>query len=181
LIATLFFHGAFSVDDVFRTREALVAYSVGLTGLILVKVLAPGFYARQNVRTPVRIALISLFATQVMNLLFIGWIGHAGLALSIGLAACLNAGLLYRGLRRHNIYTPQPGWLGFVLKLIGAMTVMALALWFPLGQESGWLQGGTLDRIIHLSWLVALGMAAYFATLWILGFRLRDFKRRAAT
>ncbi|UCV04500.1 murein biosynthesis integral membrane protein MurJ [Dechloromonas denitrificans] len=181
LIATLFFHGAFSVDDVFRTREALVAYAVGLTGLILVKVLAPGFYARQNVRTPVRIALISLFATQVMNLLFIGWIGHAGLALSIGLAACLNAGLLYRGLRRHNIYTPQPGWLGFVLKLIGAMTVMALALWFAMGQESGWLQGGTLDRIIHLSWLVVLGMAAYFATLWILGFRLRDFKRRAAT
>ncbi|WP_428826930.1 murein biosynthesis integral membrane protein MurJ [Azonexus sp. IMCC34842] len=181
LIATLFFHGAFSVDDVFRTREALVAYSVGLTGLILVKVLAPGFYARQNVRTPVRIALISLFATQVMNLLFIGWIGHAGLALSIGLAACLNAGLLYRGLRRHDIYTPQPGWLGFVLKLIGAMIVMALALWFAMGQESGWLQGGTLDRIIHLSWLVALGIAAYFATLWILGFRLRDFKRRAAT
>lgn len=181
LIATLFFHGAFSADDVFRTREALVAYSVGLTGLILVKVLAPGFYARQNVRTPVRIALISLFATQVMNLLFIGWIGHAGLALSIGLAACLNAALLYRGLRRHDIYTPQPGWLGFVLKLIGAMTVMALALWFAMGKENGWLQGGTLDRIIHLSWLVALGMAAYFATLWILGFRLRDFKRRAAT
>jgi putative peptidoglycan lipid II flippase len=181
LIATLFFHGAFSADDVFRTREALVAYSIGLTGLILVKVLAPGFYARQNVRTPVRIALISLFATQVMNLLFIGWIGHAGLALSIGLAACLNAALLYRGLRRHDIYTPQPGWIGFVLKLIGAMTVMALALWFAMGKESGWLQGGTLDRIIHLSWLVALGMAAYFATLWILGFRLRDFKRRAAT
>jgi len=181
LIATLFFHGAFSVDDVFRTREALVAYSVGLTGLILVKVLAPGFYARQNVRTPVRIALISLFATQVMNLLFIGWIGHAGLALSIGLAACLNAGLLYRGLRRDDIYTPQPGWLGFVFKLVGAITVMALALWFAMGKESAWLQGGTLDRIIHLSWLVALGMAAYFATLWILGFRLRDFKRRAAT
>lgn len=180
LIATLFFHGAFSVDDVFRTREALVAYSIGLTGLILVKVLAPGFYARQNVRTPVRIALISLFATQVMNLAFVGWLQHAGLALSIGLAACLNAILLYRGLRRQNIYTPQPGWPGFVLKLVLAMAVMGLALRFSMGQESQWLQHGTLDRIIHLSWLVALGMTTYFATLWALGFRLRDFKRKAA-
>ena len=180
LIATLFFHGAFSMDDVFRTREALVAYSIGLTGLILVKVLAPGFYARQNVRTPVRIALISLFATQVMNLAFVGWLQHAGLALSIGLAACLNAILLYRGLRRQNIYTPQPGWPAFVLKLILAMAVMGLALRFSMGPESQWLQHGTLERIIHLSWLVALGMTTYFATLWALGFRLRDFKRKAA-
>ena len=180
LIATLFFHGAFSVDDVFRTREALVAYSIGLTGLILVKVLAPGFYARQNVRTPVRIALISLCATQVMNLAFVGWLQHAGLALSIGLAACLNAILLYRGLRRQNIYTPQPGWPAFVLKLVLAMAVMGLALRFSMGQESQWLQHGTLERIIHLSWLVALGMTTYFATLWVLGFRLRDFKRKAA-
>lgn len=182
LIATLFFHGAFSADDVFRTREALLAYTVGLTGLILVKVLAPGFYARQNVRTPVRIALISLLATQAMNLAFVLWLdlGHAGLALSIGLAACLNAGMLYLGLRRHNIFTPQPGWGPFVLKLALAMVVMALALWFGMGKETAWLQVGMLDRTIHLSWLVALGMAAYFATLWILGFRLRDFKRRAA-
>ena len=180
LIATLFFHGAFSVDDVFRTREALVAYSIGLTGLILVKVLAPGFYARQNVRTPVRIALISLFATQVMNLAFVGWLQHAGLALSIGLAACLNAILLYRGLRQQNIYTPQAGWPAFVLKLALAMAVMGLTLSFSMGQESQWLQHGTLNRIIHLSWLVALGMTTYFATLWALGFRLRDFKRKAA-
>ena len=180
LIATLFFHGAFSADDVLRTREALVAYTVGLTGLILVKVLAPGFYARQNVRTPVRIALISLAATQIMNLAFIGWIGHAGLALSIGLAACLNAGMLYRGLRRLDIYHPQPGWAGFLLKLAAAMLVMATALWFAMGSEAGWLEATFLARIIHLAWLVPLGCATYFATLWVLGFRLRDFKRRTA-
>ncbi|KAB2928569.1 MAG: murein biosynthesis integral membrane protein MurJ [Dechloromonas sp.] len=182
LIATLFHHGAFSADDVLRTREALVAYAVGLTGLILVKVLAPGFYARQNVRTPVKIALISLFATQVMNLLFVFGLDldHAGLALSIGLAACLNAALLYRGLRRHDIYTPQPGWLAFALKLCLAMMVMASFLYFGMGAENAWLQMGTLGRTIHLSWLVPLGATAYFATLWALGFRLRDFKRRAA-
>jgi putative peptidoglycan lipid II flippase len=182
LIATLFFHGAFSADDVFRTREALVAYSVGLTGLILVKVLAPGFYARQNVRTPVRIALISLAATQVMNLVFLkGFdLGHAGLALSIGLAACLNAAMLYHGLRQQGIFQPQAGWLIFTLKLCVAMAAMGAVLAFGIGHESQWLQGGTLGRTIHLSWLVPLGAGTYFATLWILGFRLRDFRQRAA-
>ena len=182
LIATLFYHGAFSADDVFRTREALVAYTVGLTGLILVKVLAPGFYARQNVRTPVRIALISLTATQVMNYIFLKWmnLGHAGLALSIGLAACLNAAMLYRGLRQQGIFQPQPGWLSFTLKLCVAMAVMGGTLAYGLGNESAWLQGGTLGRTIHLSWLVPLGAAVYFATLWLLGFRLRDFRQRAA-
>jgi putative peptidoglycan lipid II flippase len=180
LIATLFFHGAFAAEDVFRTREALVAYTVGLTGLILVKVLAPGFYARQNVKTPVRIALISLAATQLMNLSFIGWIGHAGLALSIGLAACLNAGMLYRGLRRLDIYHPQPGWTGFILKLLLALLVMAGVLWFGMGSEAGWLQASFTQRIIHLAWLVPLGATAYFATLWTFGFRLGDFKRRTA-
>lgn len=180
LIATLFFHGAFSAEDVFRTREALVAYTVGLTGLILVKVLAPGFYAQQNVKTPVRIALISLAATQVMNLAFIGWIGHAGLALSIGLAACLNAGMLYRGLRRLDIYQPLPGWTGFLLKLLAALAVMASVLWFAMGTEAGWLEASFMARGIRLAWLVPLGCGAYFATLWSLGFRLRDFKRRTA-
>jgi putative peptidoglycan lipid II flippase len=109
LIATLFHHGAFTAHDVLQTRDALIAYSIGLLGLILVKVLAPGFYARQNIRTPVKIAVISLLATQVMNVIF-AWgldMQHAGLALSIGLAACLNALLLYRGLRHSTIYTPQ--------------------------------------------------------------------------
>ena len=180
LIATLFFHGAFTSADVFHTREALVAYTVGLTGLILVKVLAPGFYARQNVRTPVRIALISLAATQLMNLAFIGWIGHAGLALSIGLAACLNAAMLYRGLRQQEIYQPQAGWAAFSSKLLLALVAMASALWFGMGQETAWLQAGFIARIIHLAWLVPLGASVYFATLWLLGFRLRDFKRQAA-
>ncbi|MDR2188608.1 MAG: murein biosynthesis integral membrane protein MurJ [Azonexus sp.] len=182
LIATLFYHGAFSAADVLATRQALVAYAVGLTGLILVKVLAPGFYARQNVRTPVRIALVALFATQLMNAVFIFGcqLGHAGLALSISLAACLNAALLYRGLRRHGIYAPLPGWPSFLLKLAAAVAVMAVALWFGMGEESAWLQKNALDRTIHLSWLAPLGATAYFATLWLLGFRLRDFRRRAA-
>ncbi|MED5681936.1 lipid II flippase MurJ, partial [Enterobacter hormaechei] len=107
---------------------ALVAYSVGLMGLIVVKVLAPGFYSRQDIKTPVKIAIITLIMTQVMNLAFIGPLKHAGLSLSIGLAACLNAALLYWQLRKQKIFTPQPGWLAFLLRLIIAVLVMAAAL-----------------------------------------------------
>lgn len=110
LLATLFQYGAFSANDVLQTRSALVAYSVGLSGLILVKVLAPGFYARQDIRTPVKIALLTLAATQAMNLAFVWNLRHAGLALAIGLASCLNAALLYRGLRSRGAYQPRPGW-----------------------------------------------------------------------
>jgi len=180
LIATLFHHGAFTTVDVFKTRDALVAYSLGLLGLILVKVLAPGFYARQNVRTPVKIGLVTLLVTQVLNLALIGWMKHAGLALSIGLAACLNAMMLYRGLRRHGIYTPQPGWLAFSLKLLVALTVMGGTLWFTSGSYDQWLHWNLSARLLRLSLVVAAGAGVYFATLWIIGFRLRDFRRRAA-
>lgn len=180
LITTLFHHGAFTANDVFRTRDALVAYSVGLLGLILVKVLAPGFYARQNIRTPVRIALLTLFVTQVLNLLLIGWLQHAGLALAIGLAASLNATLLYRGLRQRGIYTPQPGWPLFYGRLAFALLSMGTALWFVIGPMVDWLNWHLGERLLRLSVAVGFGASVYFATLWIAGFRLRDFKRSAA-
>ena len=180
LIATLFHHGAFSANDVYMTRDALVAYSVGLLGLILVKVLAPGFYARQNVRTPVKIAVVTLIATQLLNLVLTRWIAHAGLALSIGLAACLNAGLLFRGLRRHGIYTPQPGWPVFYAKLAIAMLALGLTLWFSMGREADWMHWSMVVRLTRLSVVVVLGAAAYFSALWLVGFRLADFKRRAS-
>ncbi|HFD1311613.1 TPA: murein biosynthesis integral membrane protein MurJ, partial [Pseudomonas aeruginosa] len=109
LTVSLFQYGKFTTVDAAMTQRALVAYSVGLLGIILVKVLAPGFYAQQNIRTPVKIALFTLVSTQLMNLAFIGPLQHAGLALSIGLAACLNAGLLYWQLRKQRLYLPQPG------------------------------------------------------------------------
>ena len=181
LIATLFHHGAFTANDVFMTRNALVAYSIGLLGMILVKVLAPGFYARQNVRTPVKIGIFTLCITQALNLALIGWLKHAGLALAIGLAACINAVLLYRGLRRHGIYTPQPGWLKFCARLTLALAAMGAVLWYFGGDEAAWLGWSLAERLLRLSLLVAAGAASYFATLAISGFRLRDFKRNAAT
>lgn len=180
LVATLFYHGEFSANDVWMTRDALVAYSVGLLGLILVKVLAPGFYARQNIKTPVKIAVITLAATQLMNLAFVIPLQHAGLALAIGLGACLNAGLLYYKLRSQKIYQPQPGWAIFFVKLLLALAVMGVALWFAAGSDVSWLTSSALERAIRLMWVVLLGAASYFATLWILGFRLKDFAKRGA-
>lgn len=178
LISTLFFHGAFTGDDVLHTRTALIAYSVGLTGMIAVKILAPGFYARQDVRTPVKFALITLAATQIMNVLFIVPLQHTGLALSIGLASLLNAGLLYRALRRHGVYTPHPGWTGFIARLVIALAVLGIVLWWGMGNTQTWLDYNAFERIGHLSALVVGGMAAYFATLFALGFRINDFRKR---
>ena len=180
LITTLFHYGEFSAHDVLMTRNALIAYSAGLLGLILVKVLAPGFYARQNIKTPVKIAFIALVATQAMNLAFIWPLQHAGLALAIGLGACLNAGLLYYKLRQHDIYLPQPGWGAFALKIAAALAVMGICLWFAAGDAEAWLTMSPSIKALRLAGIVALGGVAYFSALWLLGFRPRDFVRRSA-
>src|SRR2546421_775713 len=142
LIAALFHYGRFTPEDAWMTRQALAAYSIGLVGMILVKILAPGFYARQNIKTPVKIGILTLAATQLMNLAFIWPLRHAGLALAIGLGACLNAALLYRRLRADGVYTPQPGWALFALKVGAAVAIMALALFFVMGPASWWLAAG---------------------------------------
>jgi len=180
LLATLFQYGAFAAVDVLRTREALVAYSIGLTGLILVKVLAPGFYARQDIRTPVKIALVTLALTQMMNFAFVGWLKHAGLALSIGLASCFNAAMLWRGLRNRGVYLPQAGWGKFMLKLLAALIVLGSVLWFASAGDAKWLTMSGNQRLLQLTAVVLAGLVSYFATLWLLGFRLRDFRRIAA-
>ena len=180
LVATLFHYGAFTDADAGRTCDALVAYSLGLVGMILVKILAPGFYARQNVVTPVKIGVATLAATQLMNLAFIGPFKHAGLALAIGLGACLNAALLYRALRAGGIYQPQPGWGAFALKVAIAVAAMAAALWAAKGAGDQWLHAGWHWKVGVLAGLVALGAAVYGATLLALGFRLRHFAMRGA-
>jgi len=178
LTTTLFHYGAFSGADVLATRAAVVAYSVGLVGLILVKVLAPGFYAQQDIKTPVRIALVTLFATQVMNLVLIWPLKHVGLALAIGLGACLNASLLYRTLRRRGIYTPQPGWPIFLFKVIVAVYAMAAVLWIGSGASSEWLISGAGLRATRLAGIIVAGAATYTGVLWLFGFRPVQFAKR---
>lgn len=182
LVATLFQYGKFGTNDALMTQQALVAYSAGLLGLILVKVLAPGFYARQNIKTPVKIALFTLTATQAMNVIFLFALdlAHVGLALAIGLGACVNAMLLYYQLRKHGIFSPQPGWGIFTLKLLVGVLAMTGALWGTMQYLPGWDQGNMLERCLRLSLLVLSGIASYFGALAILGFRPKDFSRRAA-
>jgi len=180
LVSTLFFRGAFQAHDVLMVRNALMAYSLGLTGLIAVKILAPGFYARQNIKTPVKIAILVLAVTQVMNVLFMIPFQHAGLALATGLGACLNAGLLYHGLRSRNLFQPRPGWGRFFMQLLLALLVMGAVLYFFQGEEGRWLKG---DSWQHLLWLTPLLLGAgfsYLATLWLTGVRLSDFSKRGA-
>jgi len=180
LIATLFQYGRFGAEDAAMTRQALVAYSAGLLGLILVKILAPGFYARQDVKTPVKIGLWTLLATQAMNFAFVGSLKHAGLALAIGLGACLNAGLLYWLLRKRNIYEPQAGWRAFLLKVLAAVAFMAVVLFTTMGEASWWLVAPWYQRVAATAGLVVLGTAAYAGCLLAFGLRLRDFSRRGA-
>ncbi len=180
LVTMLFQYGRFGVEDTWMTRQALVAYSVGLVGMILVKILAPGFYARQNVTTPVKIGIVTLVATQLMNLAFVVPLRHAGLALAIGLGACLNALLLYWMLRRRQIYAPQPGWPVFVLKVAAAVAFMAIVLFSTMGEDAWWLRSGWQHKVPAVLGLVALGAAAYGACLLMLGMRPRDFSRRSA-
>lgn len=178
LTATLFHHGQFGAHDVRMSSQALTAYSVGLAGLILVKVLAPGFYARQNIKTPVKIGMLTLFATQLMNLAFFFPLRHAGLALAIGLGACLNAGLLFHKLRVHGIFQPQPGWRRFTLQMAAGLVAMAGVLWFGVGAREHWLVERGWERVARLLLVVLAGAAAYFATLLAVGVRPRQFVKR---
>jgi putative peptidoglycan lipid II flippase len=180
LISTLFQNGKFSAAATYASAEPLIAYSVGLLGIILVKTLAPAFYAQQNIRTPVRIAIGVMIATQLMNQIFVPYIAVAGLALSISLGACLNAGFLYAGLRKRGVYTPKPGWPLFFAKLVVACLLMGVTAWYGAAQFD-WtgMQHQTLLRIGALFLVIGVCCVVYFGALLAMGFRFRDFKRMA--
>ena len=180
LTTVLYHYGKFDATDVMMTGKALVAYGVGLLGLILVKILAPGFYAKQDIKTPVRIAITVLVLTQLMNMLFVPRIAHAGLALSISLGACLNAALLFWGLRFRNIYVPRHGWTAFFVKVAGALLLMAgIASWTASLFDWMALKEHALMRICMLMSVIAVCGAVYFGALLAMGFRFKDFKRTA--
>ncbi|MGH8800653.1 MAG: murein biosynthesis integral membrane protein MurJ, partial [Casimicrobiaceae bacterium] len=133
LIATLYQYGRFTAADVWQTRAALLGYSVGLLGLIAVKILAPGFYARHDMKTPVRIAFVTLLVSQTVAVVLMFRIGHAGLTLATSVGACLNAALLYRTMRRRDVFRPQPGWGGFLARIAVALGVLGGVLWWVAG------------------------------------------------
>ncbi|WP_027467944.1 murein biosynthesis integral membrane protein MurJ [Deefgea rivuli] len=179
LTFTLFQSGKFSIHSAEMTQLALVAYAVGIPGLILIKPLAPAFYARQNIKTPVKIAIFSLLVTQGLNLVFVPHLKHVGLPLSISIAALANAFLLYYQLRKQNLFSPQTGWLTFIWKLVLAVSIMAVALLSMMQVMPAWAQMNKLWQTFNLSILVAGGVFAYFAALGVLGFRIKQFSRRS--
>lgn len=179
MIATLFHHGAFTAAAVPQTAHALVGYGVGLVGIIAVKILAPGYYAKQDVRTPVRIAVVVLVLTQLMNLAFVPLFKHAGLTLSISIGALINAVWLFVGLRRSGQYQPAPGWGAFALRVVFATALLGALLGWA-GHAIDWVRLGA-HGWQRTAWLAAcLGGAAalYFGALLATGLKLRDFMRR---
>lgn len=179
--ATLFHYGKFSAVDVAMTSNALIAYGIGLIGLIVVRILAPGFYAKQDIRTPVKIAVVVLVLTQLMNLLFVPLYAHAGLALSIGIGACGNAAILYFMLRRRGIYLPQSGWKVFFMKVCTALVLLAgVSMWIAARFDWIALQAHPLVRVGALALVMIVCGIVYFGALFAMGFRIRDFRRIAS-
>jgi len=179
LTALLFHYGRFDAHDVAMTRSAVTGYAVGLLGLIAIKVLAPGFYAQQNIRTPVRIAIAVLAMTQLMNFVTVPLFAHAGLALSISIGALANAGLLLAGLLRTGAYRPAPGWARFFAQVLAGCAAMAALLWLTAGRFD-WiaLHAQPLRRIGLALAIVAAAAAVYLGALVLAGIRPGQFLRR---
>lgn len=181
LIITLFQYGEFSAHDAEMSARSLMAFGFGLTAYIFIKVLAPAFYARQDTRTPVRIGMIAMLSNMVLNVALVFSLKHAGLALATALAAFINAGLLYRSLRRQDVYQPQAGWSRFVLRVLAANGVMALVLWTGVGEAHVWLQWHAAGRGAYLLLLIGSGVLVYLMSLHLAGVNLKAlFKPEAA-
>jgi putative peptidoglycan lipid II flippase len=176
----LYHRGAFNAHDLAMTVRALQGYGVGLIGLIAIKVLAPAFYARHDVKTPVRIAIGVLIATQALNLVLVPLLGHAGLALSIGLGALVNALLLLRGLLAERAYVPQPGWAGFVARTAAANVALGAVLGWA-GWHFDWaaLQAHEGQRALLVAAVLGGVALLYFAVLAACGMRPRHFRPHA--
>jgi putative peptidoglycan lipid II flippase len=180
MLAVLFHHGRFTGNDVVQSAGPLMGYGAGLLGIVAIKVLAPGYYARQDVRTPVRIAIVVLVLTQALNLALVPWLAHSALTLSISIGALINALWLLRGLVKLTVYRPAPGWGLFALRVLLACVALGAALvwaahaidWIA-AQARPWWRAGMLAAV-----LVAVALL-YFGVLAACGLRLRQFMRRA--
>lgn len=174
LLATLIYHGAFTENDVIMTRKSLWAFSVGLPGFMLVKILASAFYSRQNIKTPAKIAAVMVVVNLILNVLLIHPLAHAGLALATSLASSFNAVLLLYFLLRHSIYVPATHWAKLIFQLIFANVVMAFVIIYFSGEMSRWLAWSISERAWHLTIVILSGFITYLVALGIAGLRLRD-------
>ncbi|MAB04150.1 MAG: murein biosynthesis integral membrane protein MurJ [Candidatus Puniceispirillum sp.] len=183
LLVTLFQYGAFEAQDRVMAAVSLQAYSLGLGAFMLVKVLAPGFYAREDMKTPVRIGIIAMGTNMVLNLLFVlpllWWfnIGHAGLALATSVSAWLNAALLYRGLRLDGVLSITGIPVGWMVRVVLATLLMTLVLWWFTPNITLWENWDAWHRGYRLVGLCFGGLCAYAIGLWIQGLRPSMLRR----
>jgi len=185
LLTTMFFGGRFGEEDVTMASFSLMAYAFGLLGFILVKVLVPGYYARQDTKTPVKIGIFALVLNMVLNVIIVvpwsqlGFPGpHAGLAAATSLTSFVNAGMLYRGLRREKVIVHTPGWAAFLSKITVASVVMAGLLAWLVPDQAQWLEAGFVKNCIWLTLAVVCGAAVYVLALLAMGIRPAEFKQR---
>ena len=188
ILVTLFFYGdVMTARDMTMATLSLRAYAVGLVAFMLIKVLAPGFFARQDMRTPVRIGVIAMVSNMVLNLLFVlplhyYWeIGHMGLAAATSVSAFLNAGLLYLFLRKHNIYSPSARWIRFFVGLLLSVAAMVAVLvivanQLNVGDSHLWQQLVWWQRVGNIGALCLAGFTTYIGCLFVTGFRLADLR-----
>jgi len=178
IITTVFMRGEFNADDVQKTAYSLIAYCSGLVTLMLIKVLAPAFYARQDIKTPVRIAIIAMVANMVFNLALAPFMSYVGLALATAMSGTLNALLLYRGLKQRGIYQFSRATWWFIAKAMAAGLLMSALVFGLTPGLKDWIGLGLSQQILHLAGYFALAVVSYFAVLLLLGVRFSDFKRQ---
>jgi putative peptidoglycan lipid II flippase len=179
LVAVLYHYGAFKGSDVAQVSLALMGYGAGLLGLVAIKVLAPAYYAKQDIKTPVKIAVVVLIFTQVLNFFLVPRLMHAGLALSIGLGAMLNALWLLIGLLRSETYAPTAGWGVFALQVIAASSLLAVfLLWSAQAVDWVAMQSNYLQRIGLLAGVLCASAAIYFGACWAAGLKIRALLRK---
>ena len=178
ILISLFQYGEFSVHDTKMAALSLMTYSLGLAGFISVKILAPGFYARQDTKTPMRIGIVALGSNMALNLLIVAPMAyfdivgaHAALAFSTAASAYINGVLLWHRLRKHGVYWAKPGWGKFALQVAAASGIMAMFLVWAAGDWEHWFRWHAWDRCLHLAVWAGLAAGIYFVSLWLLGFR----------
>ncbi|MDC9725642.1 MAG: murein biosynthesis integral membrane protein MurJ [Gammaproteobacteria bacterium] len=174
LLMTLFQYGEFTAQDAHKASLSLMAYGLGLLPFIFIKVLAPGYYARQDTKTPVKIGIIAMVTNMVLNIILMMHYAHVGLALATALSAMLNAGLLYTGLRKIGVYQPDAGWGRFILKLVIPNSLLLLLLFWFTPETSAWIEGSAWQRVTMLFTLIAGAMLTYFAALSLVGINVKQ-------
>ena len=180
ILTTLFQYGEFSAHDVDMAARSLLAFAFGLIAFVAVKVLATGYFSRQDTRTPVRVGVVAMLSNIVLNLVLVVPLAHAGLALATTLSAFLNAGLLLRGLLARGVFRPRPGWGGFLARVAVGNLALGLGLWMVRGEPAAWTEAEAASRAFRLCAFVGAGMMLYAAVMLALGMRPRDFAAPAA-